>query len=173
MTSVPQWNGQPITQGWWWLEFPDGPGPRYWDGTFWDRGSGFVAVKDYANYPIRGPCPTPDQLATRERMIEAAGQNLRDALSALEIFHETLEKVSRDCRFPNAADQPPVADPGARNIVIGRVTAQPRAGNQCPGMPGAICHACGIGWKCFDPDCPNDTYAPDGALGFASDPAKA
>ena len=58
--SVPCWNGAPITVGWWWLRFSDGPGPRYWDGVFWDRGSVFVGAEDYADYPILGPCPPPD-----------------------------------------------------------------------------------------------------------------
>ena len=39
----------------------DGPGPRHWDGTFWDRGSIFVAAEDYADNPILGPCPPPSQ----------------------------------------------------------------------------------------------------------------
>lgn len=57
--NVPRWLGQPITPGWWWLEFTDGPGPRYWDGTFWDRGSIFVGAEDYAAYPITGPAIPP------------------------------------------------------------------------------------------------------------------
>ncbi len=27
--------------------------------------------------------------------------------------------------------------------------------NQVPGMPEAICHACGLGCDCFKPECPN------------------
>lgn len=50
-----------------------------------------------------------------------------------------------------------------RPIVIGRITGCKYEGDQCPGMPNSICHACGIGWKCIDPDCPNDTYAPSDA----------
>src|SRR4051812_35297665 len=44
--------------------------------------------------------------------------------------------------------------------VVGRVTGKPREGNQCRGMPHAICHACGIGYKCADLDCPNDKPNP-------------
>lgn len=55
---------------------------------------------------------------------------------------------------------PREATPDARTQVIGRVTGQPREGDQCPGMPHAICHACGLGYRCFDPDCPNDALNP-------------
>jgi len=58
-SDVPLWHGQPITPGWWWLRFPDGPGPRHWDGTFWDRGGYFAGAEDYAEFPIIAPCPVP------------------------------------------------------------------------------------------------------------------
>ena len=57
--TVPLWKGQPITPGWWWLQFSDAPGPRYWDGTFWKRGSYFAGAEDYAAFPILGACPLP------------------------------------------------------------------------------------------------------------------
>ena len=38
--------------------------------------------------------------------------------------------------------------------VLGKVTGKLHEGNQVPGIPGAICHACGLGYKCSDPDCP-------------------
>ena len=57
--TVPQWQGRPITAGWWWLQFADGPGPRHWDGTFWDRGSYFATADDYADNPVLGPCVPP------------------------------------------------------------------------------------------------------------------
>jgi hypothetical protein len=44
--------------------------------------------------------------------------------------------------------------------VIGRVSGRERAGDQVPGMPGAICHACGLGYRCADEDCPNDRPNP-------------
>lgn len=47
-----------------------------------------------------------------------------------------------------------------RPTVIGRVTGNPREGDQVPGMPGAICHACGLGYRCMDVDCPNDKQNP-------------
>ena len=59
MGDVPLWKGQPITPGWWWLQFSDQPGPRYWDGTFWTQGSYFAGAEDYADFPILGPCPLP------------------------------------------------------------------------------------------------------------------
>jgi transcriptional regulator with XRE-family HTH domain len=43
--------------------------------------------------------------------------------------------------------------------VVGRVSGELRDGDQVPGMPGAICHACGLGRACSDPDCPNDAVA--------------
>lgn len=46
--------------------------------------------------------------------------------------------------------------------VIGRVSKMKRRGDQVRGMPGAICHACGLGWRCSDEDCPNDRPAPEG-----------
>jgi transcriptional regulator with XRE-family HTH domain len=47
-----------------------------------------------------------------------------------------------------------------RAVVVGKVTGKEHEGDQCPGMPGAICHACGLGYKCFDPDCPNEKPNP-------------
>jgi len=47
-----------------------------------------------------------------------------------------------------------------RTTVVGKVTGQPREGDQVPGMPGAICHACGLHYKCDDPDCPNEKPNP-------------
>lgn len=40
-----------------------------------------------------------------------------------------------------------------RPIIIGRVTGTKYEGDQCPGMPRAICHACGLGYRCWNPDC--------------------
>lgn len=51
--------------------------------------------------------------------------------------------------------RPPIS---ALRIVTGCVTGQPRDGGQVPGMPHAICHACGLGEQCTDPDCPNSTH---------------
>ncbi len=39
--------------------------------------------------------------------------------------------------------------------VIGRITGKIHDGDQVPGMPEAICHACGLGYRCSDPDCQN------------------
>lgn len=47
-----------------------------------------------------------------------------------------------------------------RAPVVGRTTGAVREGDQVPGMPHAICHACGLGYKCCDPDCPNDKPNP-------------
>lgn len=47
-----------------------------------------------------------------------------------------------------------------RATVIGKVTGEVLEGDQVPGMPEAICHACGLGYKCYNPDCPNEKQAP-------------
>lgn len=44
--------------------------------------------------------------------------------------------------------------------VVGRVTGNLLDGDQVPGMPGAICHACGLGYRCMNEDCPNDIPDP-------------
>ncbi len=51
-----------------------------------------------------------------------------------------------------------------RTTVIGKVTGQEREGDQVPGMPNAICHACGLGYHCSDPDCPNTKTNPNMAM---------
>lgn len=48
----------------------------------------------------------------------------------------------------------------ARTVVIGHTTRREREGDQVPGMPHAICHGCGLGYKCMDADCPNDKPNP-------------
>lgn len=62
-----------------------------------------------------------------------------------------------------ALSQSPATDAAARTMVVGRVTGKLYEGDQCSGMSHAICHACGIGYKCFNLDCPNDK--PNPALG--------
>lgn len=47
-----------------------------------------------------------------------------------------------------------------RPTIIGRVTGKLREGDQVPGMPNAICHGCGLGYRCMDADCPNDSQNP-------------
>lgn len=72
-TTVPLWQGQPITAGWWWLQFPDGPGPRHWDGMFWDRGSYFAPAEDYADNAVLGPCVAPTPKPDTEERALAEG----------------------------------------------------------------------------------------------------
>jgi hypothetical protein len=57
-----------------------------------------------------------------------------------------------------------LVDENGKTWVIGRVSKTKREGDQVPGMPGAICHACGLGYRCSDEDCPNDTPAPEGIV---------
>lgn len=47
-----------------------------------------------------------------------------------------------------------------RTPVVGSSTGEVHEGDQVPGMPQAICHACGLGYKCYNPDCPNEKPAP-------------
>jgi transcriptional regulator with XRE-family HTH domain len=54
-----------------------------------------------------------------------------------------------------------------RTTVVGKVSGKVLEGDQVPGMPHAICHACGLGYKCMDQDCPNDKPNP-AMMGFAS-----
>lgn len=45
-----------------------------------------------------------------------------------------------------------------RPKVVGRVTGTIYDGDQVPGMPGAICHACGLkDYPCTNPDCPRSS----------------
>jgi transcriptional regulator with XRE-family HTH domain len=51
-----------------------------------------------------------------------------------------------------------------RTMVIGKVSGKEREGDQVPGMPEAICHACGLGYRCMDEDCPNTKTNPNMAF---------
>ena len=57
-----------------------------------------------------------------------------------------------------------------RTTVVGKVTGDVHEGDQVPGMPHAICHACGLGYKCWNADCPNDIPAPHPAMGPSAIP---
>ncbi len=45
-----------------------------------------------------------------------------------------------------------------RTNVVGKVSGRDREGDQVPGMPHAICHACGLGQACLNPDCPHGVF---------------
>ncbi|MFA6984605.1 MAG: hypothetical protein WC213_00165 [Arenimonas sp.] len=67
-----------------------------------------------------------------------------DALEDMQAAHTLLCTLS-------SADR-------SRPKVIGRVTGKEYDGDQVAGMPGAICHACGLkDYPCVNPDCPNRT----------------
>lgn len=53
-----------------------------------------------------------------------------------------------------------ILDKDGRPMVIGKTSGNLREGDQVPGMRGAICHACGLGYKCLDEDCPNEKPNP-------------
>lgn len=74
------------------------------------------------------------------RLIEALGINIERAAATASL--KTLKGI-------------------LRTTVIGKVTGDPREGDQVPGMPDAICHACGLGYRCSDPDCPNTKTNPN------------
>lgn len=63
------------------------------------------------------------------------------------------ERVIKAGRPFNPCDVP-------RTTVVGRISGKEREGDQVPGMPGAICHACGLGYRCIDEDCPNTKTNP-------------
>lgn len=58
----------------------------------------------------------------------------------------------------------PVVDESGKTWVVGRVSGKRLEGDQAPGMPHAICHACGLGYRCWNEDCPNDRPAPNDPL---------
>lgn len=74
----------------------------------------------------------------------------------------TFMQDARRC-LEAALSQSPATDAAATTMVVGRVTGKLYEGDQCSGMSHAICHACGMGYKCFNLDCPNDK--PNPALG--------
>lgn len=77
--------------------------------------------------------------STVVRLVEALGISMERAAATASL--KTLKQV-------------------LRTTAVGRVTGQEREGDQCPGMPHAICHACGLGYRCYDPDCPNTKTNP-------------
>lgn len=77
--------------------------------------------------------------STVVRLVEALGISMERAAATASL--KTLKQI-------------------LRTTVIGMVTGQEREGDQCPGMPHAICHACGLGYRCSDPDCPNTKTNP-------------
>lgn len=60
-----------------------------------------------------------------------------------------VEAREVDANAGKHTPQPPSGAP----TVIGSVTGKVHEGNQCLGMPRAICHACGLGYRCWNPDC--------------------
>lgn len=54
-------------------------------------------------------------------------------------------------------------------VVIGKVTGARYDGEQVPGIPGAICHACGLkDYPCTNPDCPKGVELPQADGGAAT-----
>jgi hypothetical protein len=81
---------------------------------------------------------------------------------AKEAFAEALRRYPSDAEgaltFAWGASGLGAVEPTADDIawgqkVVGHVTGTAHEGNQCRGMPRAICHACGLGYKCLNPDC--------------------
>lgn len=72
----------------------------------------------------------------------------RTAITLLDALGISLERAAKTVRPFDPRDI-------LRTTVVGKVSGEPREGDQVPGMPGAICHACGLGYKCDDQDCPN------------------
>lgn len=53
-----------------------------------------------------------------------------------------------------------ILDKDGKMKVIGRVSGKLLEGDQVRGMQEAICHACGLGYRCMNIDCPNTTPNP-------------
>lgn len=77
----------------------------------------------------------------------------RTAITLLDALGISLERAAKTVRPFNPRDI-------LRATVVGKVSGMPRLGDQVPGMPNAICHACGLGYKCEDVDCPNEKPDP-------------
>lgn len=78
--------GVPPSAGWWWLQFSNGPGPRFFDGTFWKKGAIFSGPEDYADCNLLGPCLPPAEVAAREA--EARRAALEEHKAALAAAQE-------------------------------------------------------------------------------------
>ena len=77
----------------------------------------------------------------------------RTAIILLDALGISLERAAKTVRPLKPSDV-------LRATVVGRVSGEVREADQVPGMPHAICHACGLGYKCDDQDCPNEKPNP-------------
>lgn len=94
------------------------------------------------------------ELVTKRDMEDAKGLGERSGLNMMDDWDEFMHDVAQTIADGRRHVEVP------RTLIIGRVTGQEREGDQVPGMPGAICHGCGLGYKCMDPDCPNEKPNP-------------
>lgn len=96
------------------------------------------ALNRLPNMRLQGaPHGTPDTYSLAVHV----GKMIRHVDSFL-----ALSKHYRDANPPDFIDQVTFGEGNTKTV---------RKGDQVPGMPGAICHACGLGRPCNDPDCPN------------------
>lgn len=105
------------------------------------------ALNRLPNMRLQGaPHGTPDTYTLAVHV----GRTIRDVDRFLALSKSYREANPRD---PTEDFIEQIETP--RHTVIGKVSGLPREGDQVPGMPNAICHACGLGHPCVDPDCPN------------------
>jgi hypothetical protein len=121
---------------------------------------GYVLVGEPAFDDTRAAAPVAVEVWNGERkvtvyddiVLRVWGPNMEDEMSEEPRSHETVGAAFK-WLFDAAA---PIAVTPERPKVIGRVTGTVYDGDQVAGMPGAICHACGLqDYPCVNPDCPN------------------
>lgn len=98
------------------------------------------SIRDFRNEYVQGVeiwrCPAPSHGAFQKRL---AHEKLKAQMIAAFKWASSMSSTGR-----------------TRPTVIGRVTGREYDGDQVAGMPGAICHACGLkDYPCANPDCPN------------------
>lgn len=93
------------------------------------------------------------------RSLCGAGYSAMDVMMLIDDVRQVAAQaiVARETAIARAQAALRIIPP---RTVIGKVSGKVREADQCQGMPHAICHACGLGYKCDDIDCPNDRPNP-------------
>ncbi len=136
-----------------------------------DKGEAVAWLAEYDGHVSATPDPTTMQIwrdtlgrkiTPLFRDVAYTAKNRDETLRGLaEFFNESVHHVwSNDeiaeCLTDMISTASPIpSTPRATPKVIGRVTGREYDGDQVAGMPGAICHACGLkDYPCANPDCP-------------------
>jgi transcriptional regulator with XRE-family HTH domain len=77
----------------------------------------------------------------------------RTAVRLIDALGISMERAAKTVRPFNPQDI-------LRATIVGKVSGHTREADQVRGMAHAICHACGLGYKCMDADCPNEKTDP-------------